>query len=157
VGYNVLFGLNPASHIDMSAHLGGLLTGLLAGGALAYRVEGAKATEVKRNLVVALIGLALFVFVGITLRRGDARQAETYTAAVTGKNRTFGNNAHLVYSGSTTDVDAKRLVDILSILRLNNAPGATILYTKNQAGSVVSFAVKEGAWRDPKLAPVFEL
>jgi membrane associated rhomboid family serine protease len=158
VGYNILFGLNPASHIDMAAHLGGLLTGLLGGCALAYRAEGAaKTREVKRSLVVALIGFSLFVLAGMALRRGDARQTETYIAAVAGKNLTFGNNAHLVYSGSTTDADAKRLVEILSILRLSNVQNATILYTKNQAGSVVSLAVKEGAWQNPKMAPVFEL
>ncbi len=157
VGYNVLFGLNPTSHIDMAAHLGGLLTGLLAGCALAYRAESvAKAREVKRSMVVALFGFALFTLAGMALHRGDARQAETYTAAITGKNLTFGNNAHLVYSGSTTEADAQRLVSILSILRLNNAQGATVLYTKNQAGSVVSVAVKEGAWQNPKMAPAFE-
>ena len=75
VGYNVLFGLNPASHIDMAAHLGGLLTGLLAGCALSYQPQvAAQATGVKRSFAVALIGFALFVLAGMTLRRGDAER-----------------------------------------------------------------------------------
>jgi membrane associated rhomboid family serine protease len=158
VVFNIIFGLNPSSHIDMAAHLGGLASGLLAGCALAYRGEGAaKASELKRNLAVALIGLALFVLVGLSLRRGDASQAEIYTAAMTGKDLTFGNNSHLIYSGSITDADAKRVVQSLSILRSGNAQGATVLYTRNQAGSVVSMVVKDGAWQNLKIMPGFEL
>jgi hypothetical protein len=94
---------------------------------------------------VALVGLALFALVGMHLRRGDSRLVETYAAAIAGTNLAFGSNAHLIYSGSITDADAQRLVKTLSIPRLNNANGATILYTKNQAGSVVSVAVNSGA------------
>ena len=158
VGYNVVFGLRPGSHIDMAAHLGGLLSGLLAGCVLAYgNASVDKAREVKSSLVVALIGLTLFAVAGVTLRREDRVAAETYTAAVTGKKLSLGGSANLVYSGTATEADAKRLAASLSMLRFGNAQGATMLYMKNGSGSVVSVIVKDGAWQNPNMAPIFDI
>ena len=74
---------------------------------------------------------------------------------MTGKNLLFGNNSHLIYSGSITDADAKRLTQAMTALGLGKAKGATILYTRNQDGSVVSVVVKDGAWEDPTLKHAF--
>jgi hypothetical protein len=155
VGYNVVFGLNPASHIDMAAHLGGLFTGFLAGCALAYGAETGK--EVKRSFVVVLIGVVLFALAGVGLRRGDPTQGETFTAAMTGKKLTVGNSSELLYSGTATEADAKRLAETLSIVGFAKAQKATILYTKGRSGSVVSLVVKEGAWQNVTMAPIFDL
>jgi rhomboid protease GluP len=158
IGYNILFGLNPLSHIDMAAHLGGLLTGLVAGFALAYRSEAfSVASGAKRSLAVALSGLLLFVSAGVSLRRGDAKEAETYTAAYTGRTLNFGNKSHVIYSGEATDADARRLTATLALFGFDKAQGITLLYTKKQGAATVSMMVKEGAWQDPKLMPAFYL
>jgi rhomboid protease GluP len=61
VGYNIVYGLKGDSNIDMAAHLGGLLTGLFAGCALAYRVDPvAGGARLQRSMVVALVGLVVF-------------------------------------------------------------------------------------------------
>ena len=59
VGYNILYGLTQA-HIDMAAHVGGLLTGFIAGAVLAPRLgDVAAQRQWQRPLAVAAAGLVL--------------------------------------------------------------------------------------------------
>jgi membrane associated rhomboid family serine protease len=156
VGYNIIFGLRGNSNIDMAAHLGGLLTGLVAGCALAYRVDpAAGGARLRRSAVVALIGLVLFVPIARKLNAGDPKQAEAYAMEINGKSLTIGKLDTIVYSGTATDKDAKQLGQTLTTIGFLRDRGALVLYSRGQGGSVVSLIVKEGAWDNPQLAVQF--
>jgi membrane associated rhomboid family serine protease len=156
VGYNIIYGAIGNSNIDVAAHLGGLAIGLIAGCALAYRVDPREGgTGLHRILAVTAIGLALFVLIGLRLRGGDAKQAEAFAVEINGKSLTIGKHDRIVYSGKATDADAKRLGQTLTIIGFMKDRGVLVLYTKDQVGSVVSLIVKNEAWQNPKLASSF--
>jgi membrane associated rhomboid family serine protease len=156
VGYNIIYGLKGGSNIDMAAHLGGLLTGLVAGCALAYGVDpGAGRERLRRSMVVALLGLVVFFPIARKLNAGDPKQAEAYSTEINGKSLTIGKNDIIVYSGTATDKDAMKLGQTLTTIGFLRDRGALVLYSRGQGGSVVSLIVKEGAWEDPKLAVQF--
>jgi hypothetical protein len=61
VGYTFLDGLQGASNIDVAAHLGGFVTGLIAGCGLAYRVDFSTAGgPLRRARLVAMLGVVVF-------------------------------------------------------------------------------------------------
>jgi membrane associated rhomboid family serine protease len=158
VGYNVVYGFRPGSNIDMAAHLGGLLTGLVAGCALAYRVDlAAGGARLQRSMAVALVGLAVFFSIAPKLSAGDPKQAEAYSAEIYGKSLTIGTHDIIVYSGTATDKDARQLGQALTTMGFLRDRGAFVLYSRGQGGSVVSLIVKDGAWQDPKLTVAFNL
>jgi membrane associated rhomboid family serine protease len=157
VGYNILFGLRPGSNIDVAAHLGGLATGLVAGCALAYRTDPAQGgTRPRRSLAVMLIGLALFVPVGLKLRGGDKGRADSYSAEMSGKTLTIGKSDRIIYSGNVTDTEAQHLGQVLKRIGFMQDRGVLVLYRKDQMGPVLSLIVKEEGWQNPKLASSFQ-
>lgn len=166
VAYNILYGVAANSHIlpgvsensniDLAAHLGGLITGLIAGCALAYRVDpAAGGARLQRCMAVALIGLASFVPIGLKLRNQDPKQAEAFATEINGKILTIGKNDRIVYSGKATEADAIRLGQRLTMIGFMKDRGTLVLYTKDQVGSVVSFVVKEEAWQNPRMVSGF--
>jgi membrane associated rhomboid family serine protease len=168
VGYNFLYGIVANSHIlsgvsgisniDLAAHLGGLITGLIAGCALAFRVDpAAGGARFLRCVAVTVVGLALFVPIGLKLRNQDPKQAEAVAMEINGKSLTIGMNDRIVYSGNATEADAIRLGQALKTIGFMKDRGTLVLYTKDQTGSVVSFIVKDEAWQNPRLVSSFNL
>src|SRR6202034_231899 len=56
LAYNVVYGITQ-SHVDMAAHLGGLVTGFLAGAVLALPlVPSIDMARIRRSLIISVIG-----------------------------------------------------------------------------------------------------
>lgn len=73
-GYNLLFGLVPG--IDNSAHLGGLITGLLLGAVIARTVTAPKATRVASCWIIFIVTAAVLAG-GTTLVRKQHSDVQT--------------------------------------------------------------------------------
>jgi membrane associated rhomboid family serine protease len=156
VGYNIVYGLKGDSNIDMAAHIGGLLTGLVAGCALSFRVNpAAQSARWQRSMVVALTGLLVFFPIARKLNAGDPKQAEAYLVEANGNRLTIGKSDTIVYSGTATGEDARRLAQALTTIGLLKDRGVLVLYSRGQGGSVISLIVNEVAWQDPKMAAQF--
>lgn len=111
--YNLIYGfkgqITGDSHLDMAAHLGGLLTGLVAGCALAYRAAPASGgAQLQRSMIVAVVALLVFVLIARKTNPGDPKQAEAYLAEMNGKRLTMGRKDIIVYS-DTTEKDSRQL------------------------------------------------
>src|SRR5579884_3088841 len=158
VGYNIIYGFTAGSHIDIAAHLGGLLTGLVAGCALAYRVELSSGdARLRRSIVVMLAALLLFSPIAWKLRGGDDKKAEAYLTEANGKTLKIGKNDAIVYSGAVSADDAARLGRMLTATHFLQDRGTLVLYSRDAKASTVSLFFKEGALQDPKAVLVFNV
>jgi len=148
IGYNVIFGLNP--HIDMTAHVGGLICGFLAGCALARPiVPAAQAPGFARPLSVAVIGLAVIAAATLKLHAVDNAQSEWYRAELTSPSITVGKKDSVIYSGKATREEATALSQALQNNGFFGDRGAQVLLTKGDGGTVISFSVNGSRWEDP--------
>jgi rhomboid protease GluP len=86
VGYNVLYGAGK-SGIDMSAHLGGLLTGAIVGAALAQPLsEVLSEGRTRRSMIVAVCGVLLAgIYITRIPRLDDLRSEQDRYAAIESK------------------------------------------------------------------------
>jgi rhomboid protease GluP len=75
LGYNVVYGMT-AAHVDVAAHGGGFLTGLLLGCALATPLLADPAARLRRTLITAAAGGALAVVLAMQLPVLDDWRAE---------------------------------------------------------------------------------
>lgn len=73
-----------------------------------------------------------------------------------GSKVTIGANDVVFYSGSATKEDAQVLGDKLKKIGYFSDRGVTVLISKDKGDTVVSFAVKEGAWDRPEMVAAFE-
>lgn len=158
IGYNIVYGLNVTAHIDMAAHVGGLVTGLFAGYGLAYRGDFRIASaRLQRILSITVLGLALFSVIAWNLSARNPRQAEAFLAEVTGKSIVIGKNDKIIYSGMATVSDARRLGQALTMMGVFRDQEAAVLFTRNESGSTVSLFVKEDGWRKTALSSQWDV
>jgi len=152
IGYNALFGINPQLNIDLTAHFGGLVTGFLAGCALARPiVPSGPSSGLRRSLAVATIGLAVFVAAAVRLRGGPSdAQSDWYRAEFKSPSIKVGTKDTLIYSGTATKEEATALGLALQNNRFFQDRGAEVLLSKTAAnGTVISFSVTGDRWDDP--------
>lgn len=69
---------------------------------------------------------------------------------------TIGANDTVYFYGAATKENAQVLGDKLKSIGYFNDKGVTVLLSKGKGGTMVSFAVKEGAWDSPQLVSNFE-
>jgi hypothetical protein len=67
-----------------------------------------------------------------------------------------GANDEIRYSGTATEQDAKALGEALKTVGYLEDRGVTVLLSKGTGGTVVGFAVKDGAWDDDDTVATFE-
>ena len=68
----------------------------------------------------------------------------------------IGSKDEVYYSGSATKEDARKLGDALKTMGFLTDRGVSASVAKDQRGTVVSFTVKEEAWKDPRMVANFE-
>jgi hypothetical protein len=158
VGYNFLDELKGAAHIDIAAHVGGLVTGLIVGCGLACRVDfSTVGARLQRALLVAMLGVIALCGIAWKLSKGDSRQAEGYLAEINGKRIVTDVNDTIVYSGKATAQEAVRLGRTLTKAGVFDNRNSTVLYSRDRSGSTVSLFFKDDALRGQALEPEVKL
>jgi len=80
-----------------------------------------------------------------------------FTGTKPGTKVVFGRNDNITYSGAATKQDADALGQALKAANYFTDRGASVLLSKDKtAGTILSFAVREGFWDDPKNVAGFE-
>jgi rhomboid protease GluP len=74
VGYNVLYGFREGSAIDNSAHLGGLISGLLVGYAYYFTLKNA--SEGKKQLIATAVAACILIGAYIVLKQEETPRME---------------------------------------------------------------------------------
>ncbi|MGA2185419.1 MAG: hypothetical protein ABSH47_20550 [Bryobacteraceae bacterium] len=69
---------------------------------------------------------------------------------------TVGANDEIRYSGTATEQEAKALGEALKSVGYLEDRGVTVLLSKGSGGTVVGFAVQDGAWNDEDTVATFE-
>ena len=68
----------------------------------------------------------------------------------------MGSNDTIYYSGTATKQDAQSLGEKLKSIHYFTDKGASVFLAKNKNGTIISFAVKDGAWNQPNIVAAFE-
>jgi hypothetical protein len=69
---------------------------------------------------------------------------------------TIGTKDEIVYSDAATEQEAKALGEALQKVHYLQDRGVSVLLSKGQGGTVISFAVKDGTWDEPDSVAAFE-
>ena len=69
---------------------------------------------------------------------------------------TIGTRDDVYYSRSVTEKEARGLGEKLKDIGYFTDRGVTVFLAKDSSGTVVSFAVKDGAWEQPEMVLAFE-
>jgi membrane associated rhomboid family serine protease len=129
--YNVVYGAMQ-SHIDMAAHLGGLVAGFVMGMALAMPFAE-NAARVRRAAIAGVAGLACIAFLATRL---NARTVM------------IGND-EVKYTSKVEKKDAEALGQYLKKDGFFQDKGVIVELSRNQQGQEISLTLKEGAWDNP--------
>ena len=68
----------------------------------------------------------------------------------------IGSKDEVYYSGSATKQDARSLGEALKSTGYFRDRGVTVLLSKNEKDTVISFVVKDGVWNQPDMVAAFE-
>lgn len=160
--YNFVYGAGHGQ-TDMSAHIGGLLGGFLAGLLLVpRRAEGPLRMPVAASTVV-LLGI-LGAGIGVLAQRpGNRGGASGFEAALmTSPSLAFGNESKLVYNGGVTADEAKKLTGALTGTELGQVQGVLVLVTRDKGRTTVSVPMggeenkdETAPWNDPEVVREF--
>ncbi len=142
--YNLVAGF-ARPETDQVAHIGGIVTGFLAGCALARPLGvGRRHLQPARALVVTAVAAALGVLALRHLPAQSAGQTAWYRQIMTGKTITVGHNDRVVYSGTATQADAQRLAQVLERVGFLHG-NVVVLLDRNAAGATLSIPLREDA------------
>ncbi len=73
-----------------------------------------------------------------------------------GSKVTIGAHDEVIYTSPATKAEAKMVGEKLKSIGYFTDKGVTVFLSKDQAGPVVSFTVKEGSWNKPEMVNAFE-
>jgi len=141
--YNLVYSLK-SPEIDMSAHIGGLVTGAVAGGLLARPLSlvGQRAFPA-RTLTVALCGVAAVYFSLLRLARNSTPLDELTEKLILGNSVTVAANDRVIYSGQATRAEAESLAHALVEAGYFRNPNVAALLSKDTSGTTVSILTGE--------------
>jgi rhomboid protease GluP len=157
--YNLIYGLSSKT-TDLTAHIGGLITGFVVGCALARPLssEGQRLYPF-RTLTVGVLGVAAAYLAMARVPRGEMPDGQWYWRIHFGPSVTVGQDDRVAYAGSATMSDADRLAHALLDAGFFHNPDVVVLLTKNASETSVSIPIwkaYEGAggekapWDDPE-------
>ncbi len=138
--YNFVYGL-ASPRTDMEAHIGGLITGFLAGGLLAWSrgyVLGFPAR--RRVLIVSAVFAAALAASLLLLPKPDVSQADWSRLEIAGTSVPVGRNGRLIYSGAITRSQAERVAQTL--LSAGFVDPMTMMLARSAAGTTLSMELK---------------
>jgi rhomboid protease GluP len=155
LGYNIFYAFSQ-EHIDIAAHIGGFVTGFLAGCALAQPlVPSINRAGLKRSLLVGLAGIGLAALCIRGLPAGTESQAEWYRQTFTAPSVIVGTKDRIVYSGAPKE-KAEALGQVLKTVGFLQDRGVEVSLSKRADATIVSFPLKDGFWEEQANVDAFE-
>ena len=140
--YNLVAGF-ARPETDQVAHVGGLVTGFVAGCALAQPLRaGLGQLRPVRAAVVTLVFAAISVFAVRHLPARSASQTEWSRKILTSPSVTVGQNDRVVYAGLATEKDAKNLAAELQRDGVLQPPNVIVLLERNASGATLSIPLR---------------
>ena len=168
VVYTIVSGV-VSKETDQVAHLAGLLTGFLAGCALARPLAvGASHVRVVRTLAVLSVATGIGVAAVRHLPKQDAAKTEWYREILTQPTVTIGHNDRVVYTGAATRSDAQRVAQMLVQDGLFQPAEVVVVLHRDATQTVLSIPLRVNAkdaknsgkimpWDDPAVQTSFQL
>jgi len=136
--YNFIYG-GMNGRTDLSAHIGGLVGGFLAG-MLLVRPRVDRPWRVPVAVTVIVLAGILGAGVIAVAQRPANRSAENALLAtvITSRSLSFGDEGQLLYRDGVTEADAKKLADALSQTELGQAKGVMVMFSKSGGRTSIS-------------------
>jgi len=154
---NIVYGLR-SPNTDMTAHIGGFVTGFLVGAVLARPIfPSGQRIYVIRTAAVVLVGCALSFGALRALAANSSPDRLAFYRALYGPSVKAGSDNSVSYSGTATSQEAEALGQALIQVHFFQGKGGEAVLTKGSQGTDVYIIVRDGVWDDPEAAPVFNL
>jgi len=144
--YNLTYSL-AMPNVDMSAHLGGLAVGFLVGLPLARPLTpGRQKSYPLRSASVAAVCAAIVWGVLGRTSKATTPLEQLQRLYLSGNSIPVGKGDKIIYTGSATDADAKKLADALMPTGFFAGKGTALLLDKGAGGTTISIVTNE---KDP--------
>jgi membrane associated rhomboid family serine protease len=141
--YNLVYGLSD-EHTDMSAHLGGLVTGFFLGLLLAWNLNGSGVRMPRVWTASVVVGSLFVAAVSFHLLALQERpRSDWYMQIVLSPSLPVGTKGRIFYNGLATKADAEGLVIGLNGLGLAESNGIVVLF--NKSASLTTLSIPLGA------------
>jgi membrane associated rhomboid family serine protease len=159
--YNLAFGV-AVPGVDLSAHLGGLVAGFLVGLPLARPLTpGRQKSYPLRSALVALVSIAAVAGVLAGTSKTTTPRDQLQRLYLAGNSIPVGKNDRIVYSGTATEADARKLADALIPSGFFGGKGTMLFLRKGADGATISIVTNDkdpthpgsGAEPQPDLGP----
>jgi len=144
LAYNLIYGLSSKT-TDLTAHVGGLVTGFVLGCVLSrpLSMDGQRLYPM-RSFTVGVLGMAAAYLGMASVPRQGIPHGQWYWQIHFGPSVTVGNDDRVAYAGTATISDADRLAHALLDAGFFRNPDVVVLLTKNAEGTSVSIPI----WKD---------
>ncbi|HZL24895.1 MAG TPA: rhomboid family intramembrane serine protease [Acidobacteriaceae bacterium] len=142
LGYNLIYGL-ASKTTDLSAHVGGLVTGFVVGCLLLLRPWTRAPERMPLIQIVTVIAVTCaLAAVGSRFVPKTERGNNDWTRQLMiGATVPAPNQGRVIYSGSATKDDAAKLMKGLAAENFFARPGAAVLLSKGPSGTSISVPV----------------
>jgi rhomboid protease GluP len=138
LAYNLIYGLSNA-HTDMTAHVGGLISGFIVGGLLARPISASGQRTYPIRTLAVLLGSGAIAYLAIrNAPRERDPQRLAYQHLQVGPKVTVGKNDRVAYRGTATMADAESLAQALLKVGYFKNPNVLIMLSKGPSGTVIS-------------------
>ena len=145
VGYNLIAGL-ARPETDQVAHIGGILSGFLAGCVLARPLAAPRAHL--RPALAATVTLAFAALGFAAVRHVPKRspdQTEWYTQIITAPDVTVGHHDRVVYTGAATADDARHVAKDMQTAGIFQPADVAVLLRRDATGAILSIPLRANA------------
>lgn len=163
IAYNLVYGL-MRPETDQVAHIGGIVTGFVAGCALAAPLGvGVRQLRPLRAAVVALVAALLALVAVRHVPKENPEEAQWYTKILTSPIVTVGHNDRVAYRGSATLADAQRVAQAMIQDGLFQPADVVVLLERHQQGATLSIPLRSNTagkaqpWSDPSALNSFRI
>jgi rhomboid protease GluP len=143
LGYNLIYGISDGT-TDLSAHIGGLITGFIAGCVLLLlRPRFSNRTRLNASKIIAVVALTgVAGAAGLKLtHRSNHGNSEWFRQLMAGPSVPALNGGRVIYTGSATKADAESLAHGLDEAGYTAHPGAIALLSMGPGGPSISVPI----------------
>ena len=153
LGYNLIFGL-ANGHTDLSAHMGGLVTGFLVGCVMVRPRTGGPnrlSLAVSVPLVIGALGLGLYALATVSAKSGVRTQ--WYRDLAVAPSVPLGDGGKIIYTGSATTADATALARAITATGFTRGGGTILRLSKGIDGTSIAFAFPDEELYERRVRP----